>query len=151
MINISCSQWIDTSVSEVQAPGSHHTCFTFSGGLTKSLACVCLCGIQLFRFPLWMLKTGWQTIVSSTITFPIKNILFAQFALVNKCGIHLDNKYCICMNQRIEYSLTDFIDTLHLSVRNKDDDDESGKQFVELFAGGVVNQSRVEPIHLMPV
>ena len=120
----------------------------------ESLACVCLCGIQLFLFPLWMLKTGWQTIVSSTITFPIKNILFAQFALVNKCGIHLDNKYCICMNQRIEYSLTDFIDTLHLSVRNKDDDDdddESGKQFVELFAGGVVNQSRVEPIHLMPV
>ena len=58
------------------------------------------------------------------------------------------------MNQRIEYSLTDFIDTLRLSVRNKDDDDdddESGKQFVELFAGGVVNQSRVEPIHLMPV
>ena len=50
--------------------------------------------------------------------------------------------------------MTDFIDTLHLSVRNKDDDDdddESGKQFVELFAGGVVNQSRVEPIHLMPV
>ena len=99
-----------------------------------------------------MLKTGWQTIVSSTITFPIKNILFAQFALVNKCGIHFDNKYCICRNQRIEYSLTDFIDTLHLSVRNKDDDDdESGKQFVELFARGVVNQSRVEPIHLMPV